>query len=31
MRFRLIDANKAGMTIDRVCGLMDVSVSGFYA
>ena len=31
MRFRLIDANKAGMTIDRVCALMDVSVSGFYA
>jgi hypothetical protein len=29
MRFRLIDANKAGMTIDRVCALMDVSVSGF--
>ena len=31
MRFRLIDANKAGMTIDRMCGLMNVSVSGFYA
>jgi transposase InsO family protein len=31
MRFRLIDANKAGMPIDRMCALMDVSVSGFYA
>lgn len=31
MRFRLIDATKAGMTIDRMCALMDVSVSGFYA
>lgn len=31
MRFRLIDAMKAGMTIDRMCALMDVSVSGFYA
>jgi putative transposase len=31
MRFRLIDANKAGITIDRMCALMDVSVSGFYA
>ena len=31
MRFRLIDANKAAMTIDRMCALMDVSVSGFYA
>jgi len=31
MRFRLIDANKAGMTINRMCALMDVSVSGFYA
>lgn len=31
MRFRLIDAMKAGMPIDRMCALMDVSVSGFYA
>jgi putative transposase len=31
MRFRLIDAMKAGMTIERMCALMDVSVSGFYA
>ena len=31
MRFRLIDAMKAGMAIDRMCALMDVSVSGFYA
>jgi putative transposase len=31
MRFRLIDAMKVGMTIDRMCALMDVSVSGFYA
>jgi putative transposase len=31
MRFRLIDTNKASTTIDRMCLLMDVSVSGFYA
>jgi len=28
MRFRLIDAMKAGMPVDRMCALMDVSVSG---
>jgi putative transposase len=31
MRFRLIDAMKAGMPVDRICALMDVSSSGFYA
>lgn len=31
MRFRLIDANKAAIPIDRMCGLLGVSVSGFYA
>jgi putative transposase len=31
MRFRLIDAMKADLPIDRMCGLLDVSVSGFYA
>lgn len=31
MRFRLIDANKPDMQIDRMCSLMDVSSSGYYA
>lgn len=31
MRFRLIDAMKATIPIDRMCGLLGVSVSGFYA
>jgi transposase InsO family protein len=31
MRFRLIDAMKASMPVDRVCALMDVSSSGYYA
>ena len=31
MRFRLIDAMKAELPIDRMCALLDVSVSGFYA
>ena len=31
MRFRLIDATKADMPIDRMCTALDVSVSGFYA
>ncbi len=31
MRFRLIDATKAAMPIERMCALMNVSVSGFYA
>lgn len=31
MRFRLIDATKADMPIDRMCAALDVSVSGFYA
>jgi putative transposase len=31
MRFRLIDAMKAGMPVDRMCALMDVSSSGYYA
>ncbi len=31
MKFRLIDANKADMPVDRVCTLLDVSVSGYYA
>jgi putative transposase len=31
MRFRLIDANKAAIPIDRMCVLLGVSVSGFYA
>lgn len=31
MRFRLIDAMKAVMPIDRMCALMAVSVSGLYA
>jgi len=31
MRFRLIDANKADLPIDRMCVLLEVSVSGYYA
>jgi len=31
MRFRAIDANKADMAIERMCGLLDVSISGYYA
>jgi putative transposase len=31
MRFRVIDANKAIMSVDRMCGWMGVSPSGFYA
>ncbi len=31
MKFRLIDANKADMPVDRMCALPDVSVSGYYA
>ena len=31
MRFRLIDAMKASMPVGRMCTLMAVSVSGFYA
>jgi len=31
MKFLLIDAEKAGLPIDRMCRLLDVSVSGYYA
>ena len=31
MRFRLIDAKKAALPIGRMCALLDVSVSGYYA
>ena len=31
MRFRLIDAKKAALPIGRICALLDVSVSGYYA
>lgn len=31
MKFRLIKANKAVMPVDRMCALLDVSVSGYYA
>ena len=31
MRFRVIDANRAAMSVDRMCGWMGVSSSGFYA
>ena len=31
MRFQLVDANKADMPVERMCTLLDVSVSGFYA
>jgi putative transposase len=31
MRFHLIDARKAEFPVERMCDLLDVSVSGFYA
>jgi len=31
MKFRLIDANKANTPIDRMCVLLNVSASGYYA
>lgn len=31
MRFHLIDAQKAELPIDRICDLLEVSVSGYYA
>lgn len=31
MKFRLIDASKADLPVERMCGLLDVSVSGYYA
>ncbi len=31
MRFQLIDAEKAALPIERMCALLDVSVSGYYA
>ncbi len=31
MRFRLIDAEKARLPIDRMCALLAVSASGYYA
>ena len=31
MRFQIIDANRADMQIERMCSLMDVSSSGYYA
>lgn len=31
MRFQLVDANKAAMSVERMCALLDVSVGGFYA
>ena len=31
MRFRLIDAGKAELPIERMCALLDVSASGYYA
>lgn len=31
MRFHLIDAKKAALPIERMCALLDVSVSGYYA
>ena len=31
MRFRLIDAKKAELPIDRMCDLLEVSASGYYA
>jgi len=31
MTFQLIDANKAALAIDRMCDLLEVSVSGYYA
>ena len=31
MRFRLIDAMKADLSVERICRVLDVSASGFYA
>ena len=31
MKFQLIDAEKATHTVKRLCGLLEVSRSGFYA
>lgn len=31
MRFRLIDATKAAIPVERSCSLLHVSVSGYYA
>ena len=31
MRFALIDASKASLPVERMCDLLDVSVSGYYA
>ena len=31
MRFRLIDAMKAELSINRMCDLLNVSMSGYYA
>ena len=31
MRFRLIDVETAELPIERMCGLLDVSASGYYA
>ena len=31
MRFRLIDAKKADLVVERMCALLDVSVGGYYA
>lgn len=31
MRFQLIDAEKAGAPVSRLCQLLGVSVSGYYA
>ena len=31
MRYKLIDTNKAMMPVDRMCRMMAVSVSGYYA
>jgi len=31
MRFRLIDAKKADLPIERMCALLHVSVGGYYA
>lgn len=30
MKFRLIDASKASLPVERMCDLLDVSVSGYY-
>ncbi len=31
MKFRVIDASKAFLPVERMCHLLDVSVSGYYA